>query len=107
MAAAMPEAYWVKVVEEFEQSHLDRKGFAKERNIKLSMFKYWLYKIRRKRIAQTNEDSDKKFIRISLKNNHPEGTPGKMWLQFSADMSLHFETPPEPGYLAAVVKAFF
>ncbi len=105
MAESKSEAFWVTLVDDFEQSKLTRKAFAEAHHIKPSMFHYWLYKIRRKRRLRRNDSLDKTFVRVALDTEVCEGARGKMWLQLAGDISLIFDTPPEPRYLAAVVKA--
>lgn len=62
---------WPALMEQYEQSRLDRKQFCQENNISLPQFKYYRQKLK----PQSSSSHKATLVPITLKTSLPEGHP--------------------------------
>jgi hypothetical protein len=81
---------------------MSQRAFAESAGVTLSKLLYWLRKARSQDGAKAGFGGSR-FVEV--RREAESGAGGLVWLELGPVMSVCFESPPSPPYLAEVVLA--
>lgn len=88
---------WISVVDEFEQSGMTQREFARQRRIKLSTLRSWIYKLRR------GEEYEEPLRFVELTGTAP--VAHAVAVGWPGGPQAVFNELPEAAYLAALLRS--
>ena len=94
------QEFWEQVVAEFKSSGLTQEVFANQKELKLSTFRRWYYLLR----APQPQEKTTQFVELTSATV-VSGSSCKTTLHLLNGVSMEFNQPPSPSYLAEVLQA--
>lgn len=100
-------AYWQSLIEEQENSGLNRKEFCQQRKIVISQFAYYFIKLKTKKYQNQNELNKPPVVPVYLKKESRPLLPQEIKIVFSngLQVSLPYTDGPHLQKLIEVLKS--
>ena len=100
MAGKLTKKQWLDLVDEFEQNNETQPGFAKNKGLNIATFRYWLYKVRRRRNKQAIETTDVEFVEV---RQGPSSSSEAFRIR-AGTMTLEFDSLPPASWIAELIR---
>jgi len=99
------QAYWRKVIAEFERSGGTHEEFARARRLNVWTFRTWLYRVRAERgHRQSSRSKPRRLVEVKVAEAAVSGnTTAGVCIRAGNGVAVEFVGVPSPSYLAAVV----
>jgi hypothetical protein len=96
--------FWTALIARFERSGSSRKAFAAEAGVGVAIFQYWLYKLRRERLAISEQPQAPEVRLVPVTVHAPVRAGGQVDLRV-AGVRLRVPVGTDPRYVAELAAA--